>query len=150
MSRNRFFKYCSTVTAFGVVVFFIGIEPAAAQATNDDQNNGVIEEVVKFGGALDYRLEGRQDEFGARTRVFELKRQISFADLDLSEDTDVTKLKSRIEHVAKETCAELASKRPVPLWEKADHQRCVAEAIERANDELETITAALRAPATKS
>ena len=103
----------------------------------------MIEEVVKIETALDRRLVGRQDEFGARTKIFELKRQVNFADLDLSSGTDVIELKSRIESTAMETCAELAEMRPIPLWEKADHQRCIKEAIERANDKLELIVAAL-------
>jgi len=149
MNKIRFFIYCATFTAFVGVGLFISVDSAVAQEVNDDQTSEVIEEVVKIGkvvkieAAFDRRLVGRQDEFGARTEIIELKQQVSFADLDLSKDTDVIKLKSRIEYTAKEACAELAEMRPIPLWDKAEHQRCITGAIESANDDLETITAAL-------
>ena len=125
------------------VGYFIGGYSAVAQEANDDQTSQVMEEVVKIETALDRRQIGRQNEFGSRTKLFELERRVSFADLDLSADTDVIKLKSRIESTAKLACAELAEIRPIPLWDKAEHRRCITEAIERANDELEMIVAAL-------
>lgn len=143
MTRIRSFICRATLTAFVAVGYFIGADSAVAQEAKDDQTGEVIEEIVKFEAALDRRLVGRQNEFGARTKLFELKRQVNLADLDLSLDTDVIKLKSRIESTAKEACAELAEIRPIPLWGKADHRRCVTEAIESANDELELIVAAL-------
>jgi UrcA family protein len=143
MNRIRSFIYHATFTALVAVGCFIGADSAIAQEANDDQTSEVMEEVVKFEAALDRRLVGRQNEFGARTKLFELKRQVKLADLDLSADTDVIKLKNRIESTAKEACAELAEIRPIPLWAKADHQRCITEAIESANDELELIVAAL-------
>ena len=149
MNRIRFFKYCAAVTAFVVVGFFIGVDSAVAQEANDDRSRDAIEEVVKIEAASDRRLVGRQDEFGARTEIFELEKQVRFADLDLRKDTDVIELKTRIEYTAKETCAELAEMRPIPLWSKADHERCITGAIESANDELETITAALVTPRSK-
>ena len=143
MNRIRTFMYRATFTALFAVGYFMGINSAVAQEANDNQTSGAIEEIVKIEAPLDRRLVGRQNEFGSRTKLFEVKRQVNFADLDLSSDTDVIKIKSRIESTAKEVCAELDEMRPIPLWRKADHQRCITEAIESANDKLELIVAGL-------
>ena len=143
MNKNRFFIYCTTFTAFVVAGFFAGVDPAFAQEANEDQTREVIEEVVKIEAQIERRFVGPTNALGARTEIFELKRQVSFAGLDLSQDADVIELKSRIEDTAKELCEELAEMRPIPPWDKTDFRHCITGAIESANDDLDTMAAAL-------
>lgn len=143
MNKTCLFKYCATFTTFFLAGIFISVNPTLAQEANDDQTREVIEEVVKIEALVERRLVGRPNALGARTEILELKRQVSFADLDLSKHADVIELKSRIEDTAKEACEELAEMYPIPLWDKADFRRCITGAIESANDDLDTMTAAL-------
>ena len=143
MNKSQFFIYCATFTAFVLAGIFFSVNPTLAQEANDDQTAEAIEEVVKIEAKVERRYVGHPNALGARTEILELKRQVFFADLDLSKNTDVIELKNRIENTANEACEELAEMHPIPVWDKADFRRCVAEAIESGNDDLDTMTAGL-------
>ena len=144
MNKIRCFVYCTTFSAFVLAGFLVSVDPAVAQEANDDQTSEVIEEVFKIDATKERRFVRRPNELGARTKVFRIKRQVSVADLDLGNDADVIELNSRIENTATELCEELAEKHPTPVWDRGDLRRCIVEAIESTQDELETITAALQ------
>jgi len=117
---------------------------AFTQQVSEDQAVEVIEEVVKVEVLVTSRFVGSPNELGARTEVYELRKTVRFADLDLRKEADVGELEKRIEKIAKESCKTLSEKHPIPLWYEADHRRCVREAIESTDGEMETVFAAIR------
>jgi len=117
---------------------------AFAQEVSEDQANEAIEEVVKVEVLVTSRFVGSPGERVGRTKVFELKRTVLLAGLDLRKEADVDQLNERIENTAEESCKTLSETHPIQLWSPADHWRCVRGAIESTDAELETILVALR------
>jgi len=117
---------------------------AFAQEVSEDQANEVIEEVVKVEVLVTSRFVGSPDERVGRTKVFELKRTVLLADLDLRKEADVNELNERIKSTAEESCKTLSETHPIQLWSPADHRRCVREAIENTDADLETILVSLQ------
>ncbi len=142
MKRTRFFQYCATFTALVLAGFVINADPAIAQQVNDDQTREVIEEIVKLEALIERRQVGHRSALGTWTEIIELRRQVSFADLDLSKVADVTELERRIEDTAKESCEQLAEMYPIPRSNSIDIRLCTKKAIESTSDELETVIAA--------
>jgi len=137
MNRSRFFTCCTRFTALAVTGLIANAGAVMAQQASDDQTGQAIEEIVKVEAQLQHRFDGPPSATGSRTEIFELKRQVSFADLDLRKAADVAALKKRIEVTAKESCEELARINPMPAWNSADIQRCARKAVASANDGLE-------------
>ena len=138
------FMHSLTFTAFVLAAFVMVPSSAFTQQVSEDQAVEVIEEVVKVEVLVTSRFVGRPNDLGARTEVYELKKTVSFADLDLRKEADVGELEKRIENTAKESCKTLSEKHPISLPYKADHWRCVREAIESTDGEMETVFAAIR------
>ena len=143
MNMSRIFRYCATLTGFVLAGFLVSANPTFAQEANDEQTAEVIEEVVKMEAQIERHFVGHRSALGTRTEVLEIRQAVSFADLDLSKGTDVTKLNARIKGAAEELCDEIADRHPIPVWGKDDLRRCVRDAIESTDDELEAIIAAL-------
>jgi len=133
-----------TFTAFVLAAFVMVPSSAFTQQVSEDQAVEVIEEIVKVEVLVTSRFVGRPNDLGARTEVYELKKTVSFADLDLRKEADVGELEKRIENTAKESCKTLSKKYPILLSDPADHRRCVREAIESTDSKLETVFAAIR------
>ena len=138
------FMHSLTFTAFVLAAFVMVPSSAFTQQVSEDQAVDVIEEIVKVEVLVTSRFVGRPNELGARTEVYELKKTVSFADLDLRKEADVGELEKRIENTAKESCKTLSEKYPISLSYQADHRRCVREAIESTDSKLETVFAAIR------
>ena len=138
------FMHSLTFTAFVLAAFVMVPSSAFTQQVSEDQAVEVIEEIVKVEVLVTSRFVGRPNELGARTEVYELKKTVSFADLDLRKEADVGELEKRIENTAKETYKALSAMDPITLWYKADYRRCVREAIESTDSEIEIIFAAIR------
>ncbi len=131
------------VGALVLAAFAMAPDSTLAQQVSEDQAPEAVEEIVKVEVLVTSRFEGRPNELGARTEVFELRRTVSIADLDLRLAADVDELDRRIESTAKEACETLNEKRPIPKWDKYDLQRCVEDAIESTDQELQTIFAGM-------
>ena len=144
MKGTCFFIHRLTFTAFVLVAFVMVPSSAFTQQVSEDQAVEVIEEIVKVEVLVTSRFVGRPNELGARTEVYELKKTVSFADLDLRKEADVNELNERIKSTAEESCKTLSETHPIQLWSPADHWRCVRGAIESTDAELETILVALR------
>jgi UrcA family protein len=114
-----------------------------AQQTSQDQALEEVEEIVKVEVAVTSRLVNGPSERVAQTQVFELRRTVDIADLDLQRAADVEELDRRIENTAKEACEMLYEKRPSPPWQ-ADRQQCISDAIKSTDQELEAIFAAIK------
>ncbi len=136
-------KHATPFAALALAAFVVAPGSAFAQQAGKERASEAIEEVVKVEVVVTSRLVGRPNELGARIEVFELRQTVNFADLDLRLAADVDELDRRIENTAKEACEMLAEKHPIPLWDRADRQRCVKEAIASTDQELEMIFAAI-------
>jgi UrcA family protein len=71
--------------------------------------------------------------------VTEVRRSISYADLDLTLQADVVELQGRIDAAAKEVCEELADMFPEI---RGPEPSCIRDAIESAKEEMQKAIAA--------
>ena len=138
------FMHSLTSMAFVLAAFVMVPSSAFTQQVSEDQAVEVMEEVVKVEVLVTSRFVGCPNELGARTEVFELRKTVSLADLDLRKVADVGELEKRIENTAEKSCKALSEINPIQLWSKADHRRCVREAIESTDSKIETLFAAIR------
>ena len=104
LMKKSFPKYCATFIALAGAGFVMLTTPAFAKMSNHKQANDKMDKIVVIGAPIERtRIVGRS-EIGAPIEVIELRRQVSYADLDLKKYADVMKIKSRIQKVAKESC----------------------------------------------
>ncbi len=103
--------------------------PAVAQQASE-----VMEEVV-VEGPITVRQVGRANIIGARIEVIELKRRVSYADLDLNKHADVIELETRVETIAKESCEKLSAM--YPLDSATERRRCIKKAINSAEKQVQ-------------
>ena len=88
------------------------------------------------------RMVGRTAA-GARVEIIELRRRVSYANLDLTKHADVTELKARIETVAKESCEKLDEMFPfIEPTGRDEIRRCTKRAINGTEAELQATIAA--------
>ena len=113
------------VAATGLV-FITG--PAVAQQASE------VMEVVVTEAPITVTQVG-QTIFGAKIELTELKRRVSYADLDLSNRADVIELKARVETVSKESCEELSTM--YPLDSVTEKRRCIKKAISSAEEQVQ-------------
>ena len=125
--KLTFLAYCATFLALTAIGLVINTDLAVAQQTSE-----VAEEVVVVAPFERPRVVGRSRTTGAPLELIELKRQVSYADLDLSKAADVTELETRIEATAKESCEKLFDMFSVGLSDKAEIRRCTKQAINSA------------------
>jgi len=108
-----------------------GTTMALAQQATDE-----AEEVVVIGAPITRQEEGRSYT-GMPKEVIELKRQISYADLDLTKDADVQTLQTRIHDVAEESCQKLAEMFPLKFIDQGEVGRCVDDAVASSKDQVQ-------------
>ncbi len=109
-----------------------GLVTQAGQAFAEETTD-VMEEVV-----IEAPISVRRIERGSgvsNTEVIELKRRVSYADLDLSKYVDVVELEKRVETVSNESCDKLHSM--FPLGSVADRKRCIKESIDSAEEQVQ-------------
>ncbi len=78
----------------------------------------------------------------AKTEVIELRRRVSYADLELSKQSDVTELETRIEITAKGACKKLSDMFPLSPSGRHEIWRCTNQAVDSAKDEMQEAIAA--------
>jgi len=111
--------------------FVINGRTAVAQ-----QGDKGMEEVVVVEAPLEGREVGRSN-IGAKIEEFELRRPVSYADLDLCENVDVTTMESRIEDTAKALCKELSDKFPLNPADNTERARCAKKAVDGTREQLQ-------------
>lgn len=118
----------------------IWMDPVIAQESDENEVGVDIEEVVVVEASIDAQ-PGMRPATGYKTGSVEVKRYVSFADLDLSIEADALVLEQRIEVAAEEACEAL--ERTFPLGQKsmADVRRCTKRAIEGTKEAFETAVA---------
>jgi len=103
------------------------------------QAEGMEEIVVE--APMESRQVGRSSSTGAKIEEFNLKRRVSYADLDLCMNADVTEVKARIENTAKDLCKELSDKFPLNPSDPAEIGRCTTKAIDGTDEQLKAAIA---------
>lgn len=107
-------------------VFITG--PAVAQQASE------VMEVVVTEVPITVTQVG-QTWLGAKIELIEIKRRVSYADLDLSKRADVTELKARVDTVSKESCEQLSTM--YPLDSMTEKRRCIKQAISSAEEQVQ-------------
>jgi len=138
---NKTCLVCGTAfLALAGIGFVIPAGPAIAQ-----QSNVKTEEFIVVGAPIERsRVVGRSATTGADIEEIELKRQVSYADLDLSMHADVMTLQTRIEDTAKESCKELSDMFPLNPSNSSEIATCTRKAVDSANEQLQAAIAAAK------
>ena len=130
MNPRLTFSFVSTaILALAATGLVFKTGPAVAQQANE-----VMEEIV-VEAPISARQVGRSSTTGARIELIELKRRVSYADLDLSKHADVIELETRVETIAKESCEKLSAM--YPLDSATEGRRCVKKAINSAEEQVQ-------------
>jgi UrcA family protein len=114
---------------------------AAAQETGEKEVSGAIEEVVVEAPVVSRKVAATSPT-GYTTEMIQLRRQVTFADLDLTDESDVKVLEERIETTAREACQALDDMLDRDKQDPTDVFRCTKQAIKNARKELEAAVAA--------
>ncbi len=129
MNPRLTFTFVSTaflaLAATGLV-FKTGL--AVAQHASEMMDEVVVEAPITV------RQVGRTN-IGARIELIELKRRVSYADLDLSKHADVIELEARVETISKESCEKLSAM--YPLDSVTERRRCIKKAINSAEKQVQ-------------
>ena len=137
MSPRLTFSFVSTpFLALAATGLVITIDPAIAQQADEE-----IEEIV-IEAPIVRRQVGGSASIGAKFEVIKLTRQVSFADLDLSKQADVTELEARIGTTAKESCEKLSSMFPADPWDRQEIQRCTKQVVGNTEEQVQAAIAA--------
>jgi UrcA family protein len=130
--RLTFSFVSAALLALAATGLFIKTDPAIAQQTAEEMEEIVIEAPIV------HRQVGRTSS-GAKIEVIELKRRVSYADLDLSKSADVTELNTRIETTAKESCEKLDDMFP---FSGEEIQSCTEKAVAGTEEQVQAAIAA--------
>jgi UrcA family protein len=136
-ARLTFLSASGALLALAATGLVFSTDVALAQESADE----VIEEIVVT-APTERRMVGRTAA-GARVEIIELRRRVSYANLDLTKHADVTELKARIETVAKESCEKLDEMFPfIEPTGRDEIRRCTKRAINGTEAELQATIAA--------
>jgi UrcA family protein len=109
----------------------------------DQQVAGEMEEVVVLAAPI-MRRWTEPGRYGGEAEVIELTRRVSFADLDLSSQADVTTLETRIEAVAKESCEALSDLFPLDPSDKTEIHVCTKKAVKGTREQVKAAIASVQ------
>jgi UrcA family protein len=112
-----------------------------AQDTARAEAGTAIEEVIVEAPVV-RRKVAASSPTGYTTEMIQLRRQVSFDDLDLTQDSDVKKLEERIEITAKEACQALDDMLDRDQQDATAVFRCTKQAIKDTREEFEAVVAA--------
>ena len=137
MNPKLTFSFVSAaLLALAATALVFKTDPASAQQAAEE----VIEEIVVQAPIV--RRQVGRTAIGAKIEVIELRRRVSYADLDLSKDADVTALKARIETTAKESCEKLSDMFPFDPSDRREIQSCTNQAVDGTEKQVQAAIAA--------
>lgn len=138
-------KSLVTGAALVVSLMTMGIlllaQPVLAQDDEQEGSSAAIEEVRVEAPVVARKVTARGPS-GYTTELIQLRRQVSYADLDLTDEEDVREFEKRIEMTAKEACQALKELFPKGQKNAGDVYRCTKYAIANSERELESVVAA--------
>jgi len=120
-----------------ILPVFLGFTWAASPPAVAQQANEEREVVTVVAAPIELRHEGRTVR--GPIQVTELKRRVSYADLELHSRADMTMLETRIETIAREICQELSYM--VPFGTRTELRRCVKRAIHETEEQVQAAMA---------
>ena len=133
MNPKLTFSFVSAaLLALAVTALVFKTDPAIAQQAAEE----VIEEiVVEAPAVVTRRVRIGREQY----EIWESRRSVSYADLDLKLQKDVAELEARIDAAAREVCEELADmfpqlRRPEP--------GCIRDAVNSTKEEMQEAIAA--------
>ncbi len=136
MNPRLTFSFVSpALLALAATGLFIKTDPAIAQQVAEAMEEIVVEAPI-------VRRQVGRSAAGAKIEVIELRRRLSYADLDLSKDADVTELKTRIETTAKESCEQLSEMFPLSPSDRGEIHHCTNKAVNGAEEQVQAAIAA--------
>ena len=112
-----------------------------AQEAAEKNAGSAIEEVVVEAPVVRRKVSATSPT-GYTTETIQLKRQVSYADLDLTEEGDVKILEERINTTAKEACQALDDMLDRDQQDETAVFRCTKQAIKDTRQEFEAVVAA--------
>ena len=137
---NMYIKSVRTVPIFlAIAGLSLAATPLAAQEEPETLEKLVV---VQAPVVVERKSENRASHPVVASETVALKRQVSFADLDLADSADVMELDARIEAIAEDSCEMLAEMFPLDGTGKAEIHRCMKRAIASALDQKERAIAA--------
>lgn len=124
-----------------VVLFALAAAGFAMEANgaNAQQAGEVIEEIIIEAPRV-VRHEVERTATGTKIELIQLRRRVSYADLDLTKHSDVTKLEERINTTAEQACSQLAELFPLAA---SDNPDCVDRAVDDAMEQMEKVVASV-------
>jgi UrcA family protein len=137
---NIYIKSVRTVPVFlAIAGLSLAATPVAAQEETE-----ILEKLVVVQAPIAFKRksENRASHPVIPSEIVELKRPVSFADLDLADSADVMELDTRIKATAEDACEMLAEMFPFDATGKAEIHRCMKRAIASALDQKERAIAA--------
>jgi UrcA family protein len=140
MCANRFFVFSAAFTFLLGFGLFARVDAVMAQQADYARAGQDVEEVVVIEASIDEQL-GKRPPTGYKTDPIQIKRHVSYADLDLDEPADVQELEQRIEMAAQEACETLERSFPLGQKSMADVRRCVIRAIEGTKETFDAVVA---------
>jgi UrcA family protein len=139
--------YRQKTVATGVAfVFFLAmgvmfrVDPVLADEEDEEEFAAAIEEVRVEAPVITRKVTARGPS-GYTTEVIQLRRQVSYADLDLTDERDVEEFEKRIEMSAREACKALKELFPKGQKNAVDVYRCTKHAIENSEESFESVVA---------
>lgn len=140
MTAHPFFLSIGKMAAFaGVVCVSVAMVWGAANHAALGQTEKKMEEIVVLSAPRTIKtVVGRSSSTGAPIENIELRRQVSYADLDLAEEADVETLDKRIRETARESCKQLSNLYPTG---EPDEFECIKLAIRGAKDQRDAAIA---------
>ena len=127
---------CANFAAISLAAIGIHAYSAFGQQPGEGMDEIVVEGTVE-------RPRVSRGGLQAPVEQIELKRQVNFADLDLSDDADVAELRSRIEIIAKESCQQLSKMFPRPSG-TAEIASCTDRAVKSAEEQVQAAVVAAK------
>ena len=112
-----------------------------AQQTAEKKAGSTIEEVIVEAPVVRRKVSATSPT-GYTTETIQLKREVSFADLDLTRESDVKVLEERIETTAKEACQALDDMLDREQQDETAVFRCTKQAIKDTRKEFDAVVAA--------
>lgn len=141
--------FCSSICrAAAITLLASGLGLTAATA-NAQQSTESLEEIVILEAPVEVRYPDANRSVGSPREAVELRRRVSYADLDLTRSADVNELEDRIDVTAEETCERLAEMFS-PYMDSGETRTCVRRAVAGASDQLENAIAMATASTTRS
>ena len=134
--KRRVLVACAILPALVAADVMTRANLAVAQQAGEDMDEIVVKAPVErprfLRGGMQEPLE-----------QIELQRRVSYADLDLSKDANVTELRTRIETTANDSCKKLSKMFPRPS-DAGEISRCTNRAVDGAEEQVQAAIAAAR------